>query len=277
MSWRVSEASPRPATAFRGLVTPPRYPSSVDLFDRDEVTPPQPCSRCGVDVVATSLFCPECGQSMVNPLRKPPVPEEPQQEQEAVAEEPDQTTVDAEQQKRSTLSRTTEWIIKSIQRVQSGASGIEKSEEPTQEPSPATDLQRPVQPGLLPESTVRKTSSWPERLQQSSRAQKRFVLVGPSGEQHTLGEALTGLGSAPSAPEGESMLWLSVGPLETIDPLHLRCGVEDGLLWLEDNNSVFGTIIEEPGRQALQCIPFERYFVLRGSTIRLGSHTFTLQ
>lgn len=86
-----------------------------------------------------------------------------------------------------------------------------------------------------------------------------------------------GLGSASSPPEGEDMLWVSLGELDTIDPLHLKCGVEDGLLWVEDNNSVFGTIIEEPGRQALQCIPFERYFVLRGSELRLGVHRFTVQ
>lgn len=211
---------------------------------------------------------------MVNPLpRVTPEPEETVSEAED--SESEQAVTEGEpESKRSTLSRTTDWIIKSIARVQ-GHQQSSADETEAEQPSPSQE--QPVQPGLLPESAVRKTSTWPERLQRSSRAQTRFVLVGQDGTQHTLGEALTGIGSAPHAPDGETLVWVSLSGCDSIDPLHLRCGVDDGVLWIEDNNSVYGTVIEEPGRSALQCIPFERYFVIRGSTITLGHHPFTLQ
>ena len=225
-------------------------------------------------MVATSLFCPECGQSSVNPLPKKtpdPVEEISQEDSPDAVELPDPA-----EQKRSTLSRTTDWILKSISRV-----GHPAAESAVEESSPPLDpgqSDQPVQPGLLSESSVRRTSSWPERLQQSSRAQTRFVLVADDLRQFTLGEVLTGIGSSDTAPEGEQMYWISLSASDnSVDPLHLRCGVDDGLLWIEDNNTVFGTVIEEPGRQALQCIPYERYFLIRGSLIRLGTLTLTLQ
>jgi len=241
----------------------------VSLFDRDEVAPPQPCSRCGSLVPLTSLFCPQCGQSRVNPLEKPEldVPEPPV---DSVDEELPQREEAGEEEKRSTLSRTTDWIIRNITRVgqHPGDEGASSTSDPDSVEVAEEDA--PASP--------RKTSSWPERLQQSARAQARFELVREDGSRHTLGEAPGALGSAPHAPEEEPGQWIWVlAEDSSVDPLHVRFGVEDGLFWIEDNNSIIGTVIEEPGRAALQCIPHERYFLVRGSTLTVGTVSLTLQ
>lgn len=217
----------------------------------------------------TSLFCPQCGQSRVNPLEKPEldVPEpavEPEEEQVQQAEEED------EEEKRSTLSRTTDWIIRNITRVgqHPGDDGAHPSHDPDSVEVAKEDA--PAAP--------RKTSSWPERLQQSSRTQARFELVREDGSRHTLGEAPGALGAAQNSPEEEPGQWIWVlAEDSSVDPLHLRFGVDDGLFWIEDNNSIIGTVIEEPGRAALQCIPHERYFLVRGSTLTVGTVSLTLQ
>lgn len=239
----------------------------MSLFDRDDVAPPEPCSRCGHLVVRTSLFCPKCGQSRVNPLPKAAAPEPDETVESQREDESEEKQV--EEDKPSTLSRTTDWIMRNIARVGQGGQP-ERAEEPT--------------PGLSSEDSLEAeqrgghTSSWPERLAQSSRVQTRFVLVAQDGRQFTLGQTLSGIGSAESAPEDEQMQWICVSaPDNSIDALHLRCGVEDGVFWVEDANSIMGTIISEAGRAPLQCIPFERYFVVRGSTIQLGSLPLTLQ
>ncbi|MFZ9106187.1 MAG: hypothetical protein ACO2ZT_05955 [Pontimonas sp.] len=242
----------------------------MSLFDRDDVAPPEECSRCGKLVVRTSLFCPQCGQSRVNPLPKqaPLEPEPPVTEQ---AESAEHESESEEEQKRSTLSRTTDWIIKNITRVGQGAHSSTDGVESEEYKPVAEESSEPQRAGG-------RTSSWPERLQQSSRAQTRFVLHATDGRQFTLGEALSGIGSAESAPEGDEMVWISLtAPDNSVDAFHLRCGVEDGLFWIEDVNSIMGTVISEPGRAPLQCIPFERYFVVRGSDLQLGSVVLTLQ
>lgn len=234
----------------------------MSLFERDDVAPPEPCSRCGVPVARTSLFCPKCGQSRVNPLPKVDVEEPAEEQVDSAPEEEDKGQEDAEE-KRSTLSRTTDWIIKSIARVGQGG-----QPEPDEQESVAATEPRAGGP----------TSTWPSRLQDSPRVRARFVLVAADGRQFTLGEALTGIGSADAAPEGEPMQWITITADDhSIDAIHLRCGVEDGLFWIEDANSIMGTIISEPGRAPLQCIPFERYFLVRGSDIQLGSLAVTLQ
>jgi hypothetical protein len=48
-------------------------------------------------------------------------------------------------------------------------------------------------------------------------------------------------------------------------------------LWVKDLKTVNGTVVEEPGSPALQCIPYDKYFVVRGSRVGLGSLFFTLQ
>jgi hypothetical protein len=205
----------------------------------------------------------------VNPLEKPvlDVPEEPEAEDTEGSESAEAAE---EENKRSTLSRTTDWIIKNIARV-----GHSDEHDPEQA---ATDPADELAEGDQLEARGGQTSSWPERLQNSSRAQARFELVGDDGSHHTLGEAPGALGSAQTAPEGEPGQWIWVlADDSSVDPLHLRFGVEDGLFWVEDNNSIIGTVIEEPGRQALQCVPHERYFLVRGSSVTVGTVRLSLQ
>ena len=159
-----------------------------------------------------------------------------------------------------TLSRATQWIRRTLGRGTS-----------TPEPEPADPDDSP----LLSEKPSRQ--SYPERLQQSSRARARFVLTSPSGQTFTLGEIPGGIGSGESAPEGDQLHWIHLSAEDgSVDAVHLRFGVDDGVLWVEDANSVFGTIVVEPGRAPLQCIPYERYHLVRGSEIRLGSLSLQL-
>lgn len=236
----------------------------MSLFDADDVAPPEDCSRCGKPVAKTSLFCPACGQSRVTPLPapvdEPPAsePDEPEGDQGApVADQPPPSTTD-------TLSRATQWIRKTL-----GGS----VEVPRVEPEPAGQAE-PAEDPLVRENS---RPSYPERLQQSSRSRARFVLTDATGRSFTIGEMPGGIGSGDEAPEGDRLHWIHLTADDgSIDAVHLRFGVDEGVLWVEDANSVFGTIVTEPGRSALQCVPYERYSIVRGTTLSLGSVTLTL-
>jgi len=181
-------------------------------------------------------------------------------EESSSADEDQPDTAPDASETGDTLSRATQWIRRTLGR---GAS--------TPEPEPLDPDDSP----LLSEKPARQ--SYPERLQQSSRARARFVLTAPNGHTFTLGEIPGGIGAAESAPEGDQLHWIQLSaPDGSVDAVHLRFGVDDGVFWVEDANSVFGTIVVEPGRAALQCIPYERYHLVRGSEIRLGSLSLQL-
>jgi predicted component of type VI protein secretion system len=63
---------------------------------------------------------------------------------------------------------------------------------------------------------------------------------------------------------------------DTVAPEHLEFGVKNGVFWVKDLKTVNGTVVEEPGARALQCIPYDTYSLVRGSTVTLGSLSFTL-
>lgn len=179
----------------------------------------------------------------VPPVEEHSAPPEADSEEEKSVEE---------ERKKDTLSRATDWIRRNLSRVTGEIPRVEQRQGGS-------------------------TSSWPERLQNSSRVHTRFVLSGPGGQQFTLGEVPGGIGSSPFPPDGSELYWISLSAEDdSIDPLHLLWGVDEGMLWVEDQNSVFGTVVTEPGRAALQCIPFERYVVLRGSQLQLGSVVLAL-
>lgn len=246
----------------------------MSLFDREDVAPPEECSRCGLLVAQTSLFCPSCGQSRVNPLRKSePEPDTSENPEGLGAEGETHTQTDSSgvgtrdgrqdgadtregnPTGSDTLTRATQWLRRTLGRGSNAP-----------EPEPLDPHDSP----LLSEKKVRP--SYPERLSQSSRARARFVLTSHTGVTYTLGETPGGIGSGQSAPEGDRLHWIQiVAEDHSVDPVHLRFGVNDGVLWVEDANSVFGTVVVEPGRAALQCVPYERYHLVRGSEIRLGS------
>ena len=259
-------ATPRPCPGQRG---PDGNLPLVSLFGREDVAPPEECSRCGTLVAQTSLFCPSCGQSRVTPMPKPQPeadtsdgdsPNTPELDESSPAEEEQPAEVPDTSQTGDTLSRATQWIRRTLGRGSS-----------TPEPEPPDPDDSP----LLSEKPARQ--SYPERLQQSSRARARFVLTAPTGHTFTLGEIPGGIGAAESAPEGDQLHWIQLSaPDGSVDAVHLRFGVDDGVFWVEDANSVFGTIVVEPARAALQCIPYERYHLVRGSEIRLGSLSLQL-
>lgn len=112
----------------------------------------------------------------------------------------------------------------------------------------------------------------------SSRNQRRFVLKVNTGQQVTIGETPGGIGSAVDhpAPGDGPWQWVQLPDEESIDPVHVFFGSENGVLWISDKGSAFGTIVVEPGQAPIQCEPERRYFVIRGSEIRLGGLIVTV-
>lgn len=104
----------------------------------------------------------------------------------------------------------------------------------------------------------------------------RFVLHFSDKSSVTVGETPGIIGVKPVV-EGDDVFRIFVDDdTDTVAPEHLEFGVEKGVLWVQDLKTVNGTIVEEPESLPIQCIPYEKYFVVRGSTIRMGSLSFTL-
>ena len=112
----------------------------------------------------------------------------------------------------------------------------------------------------------------------SSRTQRRFVLKVEDGRQFTIGETPGGIGAAEDhpAPDDGPWQWVHMPGDEVVDPVHLFFGSENGVLWVADKGSAFGTIVIEPGQDPIQCEPEKRYFVIRGSELRLGGMVVTI-
>jgi hypothetical protein len=104
----------------------------------------------------------------------------------------------------------------------------------------------------------------------------RFVLNFSDRTSHTVGETPGVIGVKPVV-EGDEVFRIFVDDdTDTVAPEHLEFGVEKGVFWVQDLKTVNGTVVEEPESHAIQCVPYEKYFVVRGSTIRMGSLSFTL-
>jgi hypothetical protein len=112
----------------------------------------------------------------------------------------------------------------------------------------------------------------------SSRNQRRFVLKVEDGRQFTIGDTPGGIGadSDHPAPDDGPWQWVHMPGEESVDPVHLFFGSENGVLWVADKGSAFGTIVIEPGQDPIQCEPEKRYFVIRGSELRLGGMVVTI-
>ena len=227
----------------------------MSLFDADQVKPPRPCSRCQEMVAWTSLFCPQCGQSMVRPLAAKPV----EVDQVApVAEEPE-SEPEAE-------VRTTGWLRRSL-------SLGKKVEPPTPVPAEVSDQETQV----MSLFDIEEAESVQAR--QSSRKAHpgvRFVLKFSQGLAVTVSDQAGIIGVKPVV-EGEDGFRISlVDDTDTVAPEHAEFGVENGVFWVKDLKTVNGTVVEEPGAPAIQCIPYERYSLVRGSRVGLGEVSFTL-
>lgn len=229
----------------------------MSLFDAVDVTPPGPCSRCNEQVPATSLFCPHCGQSMVRPKPRESV-DVPVAVEEPVVDEPSPEPPE----------KTTGWLRRSLNL------GKKPDIAPTPPPPVTEDLQTTQKMSLFDiEEAEAVAQTKPARR---PAQQTRFVLEFASGTSVTVGETNGVMGVKPVS-EGESVFRIFVDdPSDTVAPEHLEFGVEKGVFWVQDLKTVNGTVVEEPGSAAIQCIPYEKYFVVRGSKVSIGQLSFTL-
>ena len=204
---------------------------------------------------------------MVRPKPTPALPEpvdppvtsrEPEESSEA--EEPD------------TLSKATGWLRRSL--------NLGKKSEITAEPpaeeamAPAVDEPTQVMSLFDIEEAERVATEKPR----TKRAPARFVLKFAHGPQITVGEMPGIIGVKPASDDDSPEVQRITldDETDTVAPEHLEFGVKNGVFWVKDLKTVNGTVVEEPGARALQCIPYDTYSLVRGSSVTLGSLSFTL-
>lgn len=115
-----------------------------------------------------------------------------------------------------------------------------------------------------------------QKSQRRAQPGVRFVLKFDDGPTLTLGNQPGIMGVKPLVEAEEALRLCLEDPTDTVAPEHIEFGVENGVFWVQDLKTVNGTVVEEPGSPVLQCIPYEKYFVVRGSRVGLGSLFFTL-
>ena len=225
----------------------------MSLFDASEVRPPQACSRCATLVQASSLFCPRCGQSTVHPRpAEPAVDAEVPTAPEAPAPEPERAA-------------TTGWLRRSLS----------LGKKPLVAPDNPTPTDAETQQMSLFEIEQAEAVAL-EKTPRRAQAGIRFVLKFDDGASVTVGDRDGILGVKPVVDPDPIFRVCLDDPTDTVAPEHLQFGVDAGVFWVQDLKTVNGTVVEEPGSPVLQCIPYEKYFVVRGSRVGLGSLFFTL-
>lgn len=202
---------------------------------------------------------------MVRPKPAPPIPEpavaEASSEDSSVApDEPD------------TLSKATGWLRRSL--------NLGKKSDIQPEPEASESLSAPEEEptqvmSLFDIEEAERVATQKPRTQ---RTPIRFVLKFSHGPQVTVGEMAGIIGVKPVSDQDSSDIQrITVDDdTDTVAPEHLEFGVKNGVFWVKDLKTVNGTVVEEPGARALQCIPYDTYSLVRGSTVTLGSLSFTL-
>lgn len=202
---------------------------------------------------------------MVRPKPAPPIPEpavaEASSEDSSVApDEPD------------TLSKATGWLRRSL--------NLGKKSDIQPEPEASESLSAPEEEptqvmSLFDIEEAERVATQKPRTQ---RTPIRFVLKFSHGPQVTVGEMAGIIGVKPVSDQDASDIQrITVDDdTDTVAPEHLEFGVKNGVFWVKDLKTVNGTVVEEPGARALQCIPYDTYSLVRGSTVTLGSLSFTL-
>jgi len=232
---------------------PPCTLWAMSLFDASEVRPPQACSRCAVLVQATSLFCPSCGQSTVHPRPAEPIATP------AVAQAPESPAPEPEP------ATTTGWLRRSLSL---GKKPVVAPENPV----PADDETQ--QMSLFEIEQAEAVAL--EKTQRRAQPGIRFVLKFDDGASVTVSDQDGIMGVKPVVDSDPMFRVCLDDPTDTVAPEHLQFGVDAGVFWVQDLKTVNGTVVEEPGSPLMQCIPYEKYFVVRGSRVGLGSLFFTL-
>lgn len=110
------------------------------------------------------------------------------------------------------------------------------------------------------------------------QAALRFVLKFESGLSITVGEmpGFMGVKPLPEEPEEGTQRICLVDPTDSVAWEHVEFGVQKGVFWVKDLRTITGTVVEEPGSAALQCIPHDTYPLVRGSRVLMGELAFTL-
>ena len=202
---------------------------------------------------------------MVRPKPAPPTPEP------GAVEAPAEDT-SAEPEEPDTLSKATGWLRRSLNLgkktdIQPEPEASEPVSVPEEEPTQVMSL-------FDIEEAERRATQKPR----TQRAPIRFVLNFSHGPQITVGEMPGVIGVKPVSdqdPSGIQRIMVD-DDTDTVAPEHLEFGVKNGVFWVKDLKTVNGTVVEEPGARALQCIPYDIYSLVRGSTVTLGSLSFTL-
>lgn len=232
----------------------------MSLFDATEVRPPAPCSRCGEKVHASSLFCPQCGQSSVRPKPAPPAPQEAPAPEVPPAPEPEPDAP----------SSTTGWLRRSL------SLGKKPETSAAVESAPLASQDQETQAMSLFEIEQAEAVA-KEKAPRRAQAAIRFTITFDDGKTVTVGETPGVMGVKPVAEDDPLLRFYVDDPTDTVAPEHVEFGVDNGVFWVKDLKTVNGTVVEEPGSPAIQCIPYDKYFVVRGSRVGLGSLFFTLQ
>ncbi len=196
---------------------------------------------------------------------QPDTPDIPEAEAESEA---------SEESEPDTLSKATGWLRRSLNLGKK----TDIDPEPGSAVSPTGPLveEEPTQAmSLFDIEEAERTAQQKPRTQ---RAPIRFVLKFSHGPQITVGEmpGIIGVKPASESDPAEVQRITVDDDTDTVAPEHLEFGVKNGVLWVKDLKTVNGTVVEEPGSRPLQCIPYDTYSVVRGSTVTLGSLSFTL-
>ena len=205
---------------------------------------------------------------MIRPKPAPASPD-PVDNPEPEAESPPQ-----EEDEPDTLSKATGWLRRSLNLGKKTDINPEPGSEAPQ-PGPPIEEEPTQVMSLFDIEEAERTA------QQKPRAQRvpiRFVLKFAHGPQVTVGEMPGIIGVKPvSEDEPAEIQRIAVDDdTDTVAPEHLEFGVKNGVFWVKDLKTVNGTVVEEPGARPLQCIPYDTYSLVRGSTVTLGSLSFTL-
>ena len=196
---------------------------------------------------------------------QPDTPDLPESEVESEA---------SEESEPDTLSKATGWLRRSL--------NLGKKTDIAPEPGSAVS---PTGPLVEEEPThamslfdIEEAERAAQQKPRTQRAPIRFVLKFSHGPQITVGEmpGIIGVKPASESDPAEVQRITVDDDTDTVAPEHLEFGVKNGVLWVKDLKTVNGTVVEEPGSRPLQCIPYDTYSVVRGSTVTLGSLSFTL-
>jgi len=204
-------------------------------------------------------------------IRPKPAPAQPDTPDIPVSEAESEASEESEP---DTLSKATGWLRRSLNLGKK----TDIDPEPGSAVSPTGPLveEEPTQAmSLFDIEEAERTAQQKPRTQ---RAPIRFVLKFSHGPQITVGEmpGIIGVKPASESDPAEVQRITVDDDTDTVAPEHLEFGVKNGVLWVKDLKTVNGTVVEEPGSRPLQCIPYDTYSVVRGSTVTLGSLSFTL-